>query len=616
MNIRSVFQKQSLKTQLFVSHLILVGLMVVVMTGAIFSFFRLGRSIDHIFRNNYKSVIAAQSMKDALERIDSSATFVLAGQTQRARIQYEANRQHFADAYNIESHNITEPGEKEMADNIGQTSSSYQKSIENLLYADPPTPTNTARSYYFKTLEPAFMQLKNRAQDVLNLNQAAIVQADMLARAEARRASLISVAVTIGSLILAVLLAVRTVREILIPIRTLTRQAEEIGAGHLDQHIDSHRIDEIGILASTFNRMTGRLLEVKHAQEQQLHLAQRMSDEALTSLFDPVIVTDSKGYIVHVNRAAETVFGSTAELVGRLVSDAIPEEVIVRKIRNAITQCGEHTEDETETVQIKVGSSLRSYYARATSMCDDDATLLGAVVVLEDVTHLTELDRMKTEFISVASHELRTPVASLLLATGLLQEGAVGQLTPQQQEIVKAQMEDLNRLDRLMRDILDLTRLELGTLPPGLEITRPIEVVESAIGSVVSQAEAKGIDLASEVVNDLPTLRVDRAQIIRVLVNLLNNALRHTEPGGSVTVRVAKSGNTISFEVEDTGSGIPGEYLTRIFDRFVQVPGATGGGAGMGLSIAQAIIKSHNGEITAESKPGSGSRFTFTLPVS
>lgn len=361
--------------------------------------------------------------------------------------------------------------------------------------------------------------------------------------------------------------------------------------------------------------MTERLREARRIQEQQLHLAQRMSDEALTSLFDPVVVTDSQGCIIHVNRAAEGIFGQVDKLVGSSVSDVISETGIVREIQSAIVECGKKTEREPETVQIHIGAGTRSYYPRATAMCDDDGTLLGAVAVLEDVTHLTELDRMKTEFISVASHELRTPVASLLLAAQLLQEGSVGQLSPQQQEIVAAQLEDLQRLDRLMKDLLDLTRLELGTTPPRLEIAQPAEIVKNAVDSIASQAEAKGINLVSEVTDMLPTLRVDKAQINRVMVNLLSNALRHTQSGGRITVRAARSDNAIKFEVEDTGAGIPREYLPRIFDRFVHVPGATGGGAGMGLSIAQAIVKAHGGEISAESELGKGSRFIFTLPL-
>lgn len=612
----SRFQTRSLKLQLLFSHLFLVLLMVVVMIGAIISFFSLGRSVDRIFRNNYKSVVAAQQMKDSLERLDSSAAFVLAGQKQIARAQYQENRKKFEKAYFVEAHNITEPGEGQIADNIGRLFPVYKKNLEKLLYADPPLPINQSRGLYFSTLEPGFLQIKQLAQDVLDINQAAIIRADRRARAEARSASWRSIVITIAAFLFALFFALRMVRAIRNPILTLAEQSEEIGAGHLDQHIDIARSDEIGILASSFNRMSEKLREARKVQEKQLHFAQRMSDEALTSLYDPVIVTGAEGRIIHVNHAAEGLFGSSDKLVGAMVEDVIKEDEIVREIKEAIKRrARKRPEEEPDRVKIEVGAATRTYYPRATVMKDDDGTLLGAVAVLEDVTHLTELDRMKTEFISVASHELRTPVSSLLLAAQLLKEGAAGELTTKQQEIVAAQLQDLDRIDKLMIDLLDLTRLELGTTTPHMEIILPNELVQAAIDSVASQAEVKGINLISDLPEGLTGVRADRSQIVRVLINLLNNAIRHTPPGGSVTASVSAHEGKMSFSVKDTGTGIPKDYLSRIFDRFVQVPGATMGGAGLGLSIAQAIVKAHDGEIVAESELGQGSTFTFTLPL-
>ena len=215
----------------------------------------------------------------------------------------------------------------------------------------------------------------------------------------------------------------------------------------------------------------------------------------------------------------------------------------------------------------------------------------------------------------MASHELRTPVTSLLLANQLLEEGAAGELGPDQKEIVRAQGEDLKRLERMMRDLLDVTRLEAGVTPPRFEIVAPHELAQGALDAVAAQASSKNVVLTADIALCLPAIRADKAQISRVLVNLLNNAIRHTPSGGKVTVSATLDGESMLFRVEDTGVGIPQEYISRIFERFVQVPGATGGGAGLGLSIVQTIIKSHGGSITARSEPGTGSTFTFMLPL-
>jgi NtrC-family two-component system sensor histidine kinase KinB len=607
---------RNLRTQLLVSHLTLVLLMVAVMVVAVVNFLRLGRSVDRILKDNYKSVIAAQNMKETLERQDSAATFFLAAQTEKARKQYEDNRRQFEGAYHIEATNITEPGEKQVADDIGRQFSSYQQKMEKLLNAAPPLTTENARTYYLGTLEPAFQRLKQRAQDVLDINQAAIVRADERAKAEARRASWIGIGMTAGAFILALFFALRMVGASLAPLRSLARQAEEIGAGHLNQRIELQRTDEIGALAGSFNDMTEKLRAAHRLAEERLHRAERMSDAALESLYDPVIVTDANGKVVHLNRAAEGLFGPESRAVGTPITQVAKDKRISEAVGRAIHQ--EHVsaaEDEAGLVSLQAGDTQRIYRLRATPMLDEEGAILGAAAVLEDVTHLRELDRLKTEFIGVASHELRTPVTSLMLSVQVMEEGAVGELTPEQKEVVAAQKEDLRRLERMMHDLLDITRLEAGVTPPRFEIASPKEIVEAAASSISSQAQAKGVTLKVLAVPPIPDARVDRAQIIRVLINLLNNAVRHTPEGGEVVLEAKAVKNGVTFFVRDTGSGIPAEYLPHIFERFVQVPGATRGGAGLGLSIARTIVKAHGGDILVESEPGQGSVFTFTLPV-
>ena len=315
-----------------------------------------------------------------------------------------------------------------------------------------------------------------------------------------------------------------------------------------------------------------------------------MSDAALESLYDPVIVTNGAGRIAHLNPAAEGLFGPVAEAKSRSLAQVVEDKAISDAVTRAIHQERvSAAEDETGFITRKMGDVERAYRLRASPMRDEDGSVLGAVVVLEDITHLRELDRLKTEFIGVASHELRTPVTSLLLSVQLLQEGAVGELTPDQKEVIAAQRDDLERLERMMRDLLDVTRLEAGVTPPRFEIVPSAELAASALQAVDASANAKGVNLNHEWPDNLPPVRADRNQITRVLVNLLNNAIRHTPAGGSVTVRVHQESNRVVFQVTDTGTGIPADYLPHIFERFVQVPGATRGGAGLGLSIAQTI---------------------------
>ncbi len=607
---------RDLRIQLLVSHLVLVGLMLVVMIGAVVNFFHLGRSIDRILKDNYASVIVAQDMKETLERQDSATTFFLEGRTQEARDQYRQNRLLFEKAYSYEAHNITEVGEQELADDIGQNYAAYRDELEKLFFATPPLSKKAADAVYVRRLLPEFLHLKGQAQAVLDLNQKAILRANGEAKAEARAASYTGLGVTVGTFLLALFFASWTIRAALDPLRTLARQAEEIGRGHLNQRILLNRTDEIGGLALSFNQMAEKLREARKQEEERLRRAERMSDAALENLYDPVIVTDAQGRIVHLNKTAEGLFGAAVRLAGIPISQGISNRRIVEAVDRAIHQESiSAAEDEAGFVPLTVGEAKRTYRLRATPMRDEESNLLGAVAVLEDITHLRELDRLKTEFIGVASHELRTPVTSLQLSVQLLEEGAVGVLTAEQREIVAAQKEDLQRLERLMSDLLDITRLEAGVTPPRIEIVTPQALIKAAVDAVMAQAERQGLDLTTDVPRRLPAVRADAGQIHRVLLNLLNNSIRHTPSGGHITVSAALDEKWVRFVVHDTGSGIPADHLPQIFDRFVQVPGATQGGAGLGLSIARNIIEAHGGTMSAVSEPGQGSTLQFHLPA-
>ncbi len=608
---------RNLRMQLYLSHLLLVTLLLVVMAGAVVNFLGLGQSIDRIFKDNYASVIAAQNMKETLERQDSATTFFLAGQPEKARLQFQTNWTRFRESFQIEAHNITEPGEQQLADDIGKESENYRKMVETLLFANPHLSQEAAKKYYFQSLEPAFLHLKGRAQKVLDLNQSAILRANEQAKKEARRASFMSVGVTVGAVILALILVPWTIRAVLTPLVSLARQAEEIGLGHLNQRIALNRNDEIGNLALSFNTMAEKLREARQLAEERLKRAERMSDAALENLYDPVLVTDAAGNLVHLNKAAEGLFGQEKRMVGTLVSEAIKDRRISEALTQAIQQSSVSApEGEAGFVPIQVGETQRFYRLRANPMKDSEGRLLGAVAVLEDVTHLREVDRLKTEFIGVASHELRTPVTSLMLSVQLLEEGAVGELTKEQRELIALQKEDLGRLERMMHDLLDVTRLEAGVTPPRFELVPSRELISGAIKSVSAYAEAQKVILTMSLLENLPPVRADRGQVSRALINFLNNAIRHTPQGGSVTLSAEQeSTGSVRFSVEDTGSGIPKEYLAKIFDRFVQVPGATRGGAGLGLAIAKSIIETHGGNISVNSEPDKGSVFSFALPT-
>jgi signal transduction histidine kinase len=196
----------------------------------------------------------------------------------------------------------------------------------------------------------------------------------------------------------------------------------------------------------------------------------------------------------------------------------------------------------------------------------------------------------------------------------LLLEGAAGELNDKQTEVLSACREECERLDKLMRDLLDLSRIEAGESTPELQTISVRDLILKEAEELRPQVEAKGLVFRVDLPANLPFVLADGSQISRVIANLVVNAIRYTKEG-EIRVSAETRGNHVAISVSDTGTGIPSEYLPHIFDKFVQVPGAATGGAGLGLAISRLIVEAHGGQISAQSELDHGSTFTFTLPV-
>ena len=273
------------------------------------------------------------------------------------------------------------------------------------------------------------------------------------------------------------------------------------------------------------------------------------------------------------------------------------------------------SEESAAVITLVVDGAERAFRQRTTPMRDTENRLVGAVLLLEDITHLRELDRLKSEFVAGASHELRTPLTTLEMGLHLLLEDRTGDLSPRQLELLTMCRDDAMRLDTLVKDLLDLSRIEAGKETPQLAPVPVRDLLNEALTPLRPQASAKNLTLQVNADAALPEAIVDRSQVERVVTNLVTNAIRATGQGGEIQVGAGQRQGYVTISVRDTGRGIPHDYLGRVFEPFVQVPNAPAGGAGLGLSISRRIVEAHGGQITVSSELGQGTTFTFTLPV-
>jgi NtrC-family two-component system sensor histidine kinase KinB len=417
---------------------------------------------------------------------------------------------------------------------------------------------------------------------------------------------------------MALIFAWRFTRFVVDPIAALTEKAKRIGEGDLDQYIDTSSRDEIGVLGSEFNRMAARLRDLRRSDYGRMLVEQKKSDAVIDSIYEPVIVTDARGKLIKVNHAGRQLLGGGASNGhgGELtLSGVIGGERILQAVRDAVAmQRPIAAEESAALVPVRVGGAERSFRLRATPMRDSDGHLLGAVTVLEDITALAELDKLKTEFISVASAKLSEPLRSLQLALHAVIEGGAGELNEQQISMLEDARGNGERLDELMTDLLALAEIESGALKLTTERLRPVELARDAVERFQFAAESRHITLKNSVWPDLPWVIADRRAVARVFQNLLSNALRHTARDGQVTIEADERLGRVLFSVRDTGEGIAEDRLPILFARFVRVDDKPGG-AGLGLALVKRLVEAQGGQVSVESRAGEGSTFMFSLPV-
>jgi len=613
--------KLSLRRRIWLTLVPLLLLLAVVGSAGAVLLYRLGGRIDAILRENHRSVIYMERLNEALERIDSSFQFALAGREEQARQQYESSWKAYRENLQLERDNITLPGEQDLVEELTRLTESYRERGDAFYRLGPKDVAREA-AYFGGPGRPGlldrFKEIKGVSAQVLHINQENMEQASADARATAE-ASLTWFALGLAVAVpLAGLLAWHTSRTILRPIQAVTESALAISGGNLDQVVPVLSRDELGQLAESFNVMTRHLRDFRQSQSARLLRAQRTSQATIDSFPDAVIVIDAEGCVEMANPSARGLLGVAPRQAGETAAVAwTAPEPLRQPLAEALQGRQDYLPEGFDRVLLlgAVGRE-RAFLPRILTIRDPYGNTLGAAVLLQDVTRLRLLDEVKSNLVATASHELKTPLTSLRLAVHLLLEETVGPLNAKQTELLLDARENSERLLEMVNSLLDLARLEQGRRQLAVEPVPPGALLETAADTVRPRADDKGVEVVLDVPPGLPAVSVDAARIGIALRNLIDNALTYTDRGGRITLGAAVGPDAVTLSVADTGTGIPPEHLSHVFEKFFQVPGQSrAGGTGLGLAIVHEIVAGHGGTITCESEPGKGTAFRMTLPA-
>jgi len=357
-------------------------------------------------------------------------------------------------------------------------------------------------------------------------------------------------------------------------------------------------------------RQTAQLYQ--HVQERRNEL-----EAILRGIGDGVIVTDAGLNLLLMNPVATRIFGVKSDVVSSVpLVEAIPNQELTSLFESALG--GEEGALVQEISLSSAGDGAETtYQALASPITAADDEVRGVVTVLRDITSQKELERMKSNFLSVVSHELKTPLHSIKGFVDIILMGKTGQISETQADFLGTVSEQAAHLQNLINDLLEFSRLEAGQVQLRLTEVSLAEVATEVADKLRPLADEGQIRLVNHMGEDIPSLKADRMRIEQVVTNLVGNAIKFTPPSGLVAIDAKDMGDEVRVTVSDTGIGIPSGELGRIFDRFYQVDsGSTRHfrGAGLGLTICKHIIAHHHGRIWAESEEGKGSTFFFTLP--
>ncbi len=604
----------TLRAKILTGYIVVILIMICVMIWSLYNFNRLNESFRVLISQNYSSIVAADNM---VRELDNQVTglFLIFSRENPAKgnAQFQKAKEDFFSWFAKARVAASSPDEIAILDSLNDQYKVVLTEISYLIASPANYPYRIGHEDEYTKAINLISVIKGKCYQLFETNHAFIGRTEESVQSITRIAAFTMLFLAILGTVLSLVFSTKFSEFIVKPVKDLTRSVKHISAGNFDLVIETGDSDEIGILADEFNSMVGRLKRYEKLNINKLLYEKRKSEIIIESINDPVLMVDNQLNILLANKAFTSEFGMPKDELSPL-TEVIRDDKISENIKAFISGNLQNKPDNPFQV-LDSNGDIRYFKLRYSLINLPENDINAALIVFSDITKYEELDRLKSEFVAKVSHELKTPLTSMGMAVGILGDGVLGELSEKQKELISSMREDYDRLNRLVKEILELSRIESGGIKLDFKPVNVYSLLKECIKSFSLQCKEKNIRLGYIGNGDLPTIIADHDYLSRAIGNFIGNSIKFTDKGGEININAESNKIKVIITISDTGKGINPEYLDKIFDKFVQVSDSKPGSVGLGLTIAKEIIELHQGTINVWSKPGMGSKFEITIPV-
>lgn len=606
-----------IKTLILWGYVLMAVIIVISSAFSIYFIEQLNIASEKILKDNYLTIESVNKMIDNLDVIDNSQAILLSKKQigkETSTKEYSEAKNNFYKYLNICEGNVTEDGETDLLRNIRIQFEYYIMKTESIDSA-------ISDLKYINELIPEYKKVKFECYELLRLNEDAMLVKNDAAKKISKKIEIYMMTIAGMSLFIVIVIILKVPKAIIQPISELTKKVEAISQKKYSERIEVKSDNEVGILASSFNKMAEKLSEYEQSNLDRLIIEKKRAEAIVGNMRDAVIVLDENNEVIIANKVSSELLGlSQLNIIGKDIKDIAEKNNLFKKIiENKDQFITENEESKINYLRIVFKDKEEFYLKDFTNVTDEEGKTIGVIIVLKNVTGFKELDEIKSGFIATVSHELKTPLAAMNMSLRLLQDQRVGELNDEQKKLTNAMKDEVKRLLKMVNELLNLSKIESGGEVYKYQEVSVEELIDAAVTPMLLQFEQNKIKFCLNVEKGISKLKLDVNKIAWVIINLLNNAVRYSKMEGEIIFKVCRENNFIKFSIKDNGVGIKPEYIDKIFQKFVQVDKSNQvsqyKGVGLGLAIAKEFIEAHKGEIHVSSEYGKGSEFVFKLPV-